>query len=328
MKVLHCPIEIAGQMGILCKGLMDKGITAVAWNTFHTYLGYKDHLYNIDCYEMETMIHDAIQYFDIFHFHYAHTMSTDFSDLELIKAAGKKMIMHHWGNDVRTEAIAKLNNPYCYTGDSPPPEQIANRLTKLAQYIDCAIVQDYEVLPYVSPYYKKVIVVPIAFDVLSTSAYYPSLTETNPLIIHAPTNPEFKGTIYIEAAIARLQVEGFNFRYKRIEKMSNQEALKLYQEADIVVDQILCGSYGMLAVESMSLGKPVVGYIREDLLTTFPTPPPIYSANPITIYDKLKELIINAPLRRELGEKGRTYAAMYHDVRTVTSQLISVYNQL
>lgn len=328
MKVLNSPIEIAGQMGILCKELIEKNIKAIAWNTFHSYLGYKDYLYNIDCYEIETMIQDAIRYFDIFHFHYAATLTTDHSDLEQIKAAGKSMIMHHWGNDVRTDAIAKLNNPYVYTGDSPPPEQIDNKLKQLTKYIEYAIVQDHEVLPYVLPYYKKVFVIPIALDVLSIEPSYPSIYEEQPLLIHAPTNPLFKGTAFIEAAIEQLKHEGLSFRYKRIEKMSNQQAIKFYQEADIVVDQILCGSYGMLAVEAMSLGKPVVGYIRDDLQATFSNALPIYSANPATIYDVLKDVITNPDLRLKLGNKGRKYTKQFHDVRNIASQLISIYREI
>lgn len=328
MKVVHTPIEIAGQMGMLSKGLMEKDVKSIAWNTFHTYLGYKESVYNMDIYELETLLPDAIAYFDLFHFHYAATMATDYADLRLLKSMQKPMIMHHWGNDVRIEAIAKRNNPYAYAGDSLPPEQIHAKLSALSQFIDAAIVQDYEVLPYVSPYYKKVYVLPIAIDIRDIQPFYPSAYETNPLILHAPTNPLFKGTAYIEAAIERLKSEGFTFRYERIEHLSNDQALQLYQAADIVVDQILCGSYGMLAVEAMSMGKVVVGYIRDDLLPTFPDIPLIYSTNPTTIYDVLKHLLLHPKLRHELGVKGRKYAKKVHDVRTVASQLLAIYKEI
>lgn len=328
MRIVHSPIEIAGQMGILCNGLNKRGLTATAYNTFHTYLGYRDYINNVDVYEIEYLMHDILQYFDVLHFHYAATFLQGGSDLPLNQRLGKKMVMHHWGNDVRTHAVASVNNPYVYTDDSPPAEQVHATLSKLSRYIEHAIVQDYEVYPYVAPYYEHVHVVPIAFAARSRKPRYPLLTESCPLIIHAPTNPLFKGTVYIEKAIEKLKDEGMSFRYQRVEKMNNAQAVALYGQADIVVDQILCGSYGMLAVESMSLGKPVVGYIREDLKQTFPENPPILSANPDDIYDVLKDLITNPRLRSEAGQRGRSYAVKYHDTAVVTGQLIDIYNQL
>ncbi len=328
MRVMHCPIEIAGQMGTLSKGLQAAGVISEAFNTFHTYLGYRDYVHNIDLFELEWIVPYALRYFDLFHFHYAATMLQDHYDLQQIHALGKPVVMHHWGNDVRTHDVATRHNPYAYTGDSPPPEEVDARLKLLSRYIDHAIVQDYEVYPYVTPYYKHVHVLPIAFDVRSVSPVYPSRKETTPLVIHAPTNPLFKGTAHVEAAIERLQREGVPFRYRRIEKISNAEALKLYREADVVIDQILCGSYGLLAVEAMSMGKPVIGYVREDLKGTFPEPPPILSANPDTVYDVLKECLSSPALRIETGRKSRKYAQAYHDVRVVVQQLLGLYRSL
>lgn len=328
MKILHSPIEIAGQMGILSRSLCKRGIESAAYNTFHSYLGYKDYVLNMDVYELEWMMLDVIRYFDLFHFHYGSSLLPDFEDLEIIHREGKSMVMHHWGNDVRTHALATANNRYAYTGDSPPEEQIHTSLLSISRYIRHAIVQDYEVYPYVKAYYQKVHVLPITMDVMQEEPSYPDINQSNPLVLHAPTNPLFKGTEAIETAIERLQKEGIQFRYQRIEKMSHGTAKQLYKNADIVVDQILCGSYGMLAVESMSLGKPVVGYIRDDLIPLFPMRPPIVSANPDNIYDVLKELILYPAMRVKKGKEGRKYAEKYHDSRHVVEHLIRIYKEI
>ncbi|WP_213411093.1 glycosyltransferase family protein [Xylanibacillus composti] len=328
MKVLHSPIEIAGQMGMLCQGLKAQGVEAIAYNTFHSYLGYREYVFNMDIFELEWMFRDIVRHFDLFHFHYAATLLDGYADLPLLYKAGKPIVMHHWGNDVRTHALATVNNRYAYTGDSPPEEVIDERLQVMTRYIRHAIVQDHEVLPYVERYYEKVHVLPITMDVRKMKPYYPEPHTSNPLIIHAPTNPLFKGTAYVEEAIDQLRQEGLLFRYRRIEKMSNKEALQLYREADIVVDQILCGSYGMLAVESMSLGKPVVGYIRADLVGRFPSPPPICSANPSQVKERLRELITNASLRQAKGREGRRFAETYHDIRPVVRKLRAIYEEI
>jgi hypothetical protein len=326
--VLHCPMEIASQMGNLCAGLRRRGVEAAAYNTFHTYLGYQDNVFNMDIFEIEWLFPSVLRNFDLFHFHYAATMLPDFADLPLLSAAGKPMVMHHWGNDVRFHDVAREKNPYVYTGDSPPDEEIRRRLEILSRHIPYAIVQDYEVYPYVAPFYEKVFTLPLALDVAAVRPRYPDERRKVPLLIHAPTNPLFKGTEFIETAIRRLRGEGVRFHYRRIEKMDNREALRLYRMADVIIDQILCGSYGMLAVESMSLGKPVVGFVREDLLPLFPEEPPIVNANPDTICDVLRELIAEPRLRREKGLEGRRYVEKHHDLDTVSGQLLDIYKEI
>ncbi|QOY34211.1 glycosyltransferase [Anaerobacillus isosaccharinicus] len=324
MRIFQGTTEIAGQMGIISGELKKRGYYAVGYNTFHSYLGYKDHLINTTYHEIAKQVKHIINTFDCFHFHYASSLLLDFKDLPLIKSTGKKMIMHHWGNDVRFHEQAKVNNPYVYTGDSPSNEIIHERLTKISAHIDEAIVQDHEVLPYVEPYYKKVNVAPIAIDLDKFNPKYPDCKKNVPLILHAPTNPEFKGTKYIEAAIKEL-ANTHTFEYKRLEKLSNAEIIKIYRDADIIADQILCGSYGLLSVESMALGKPVITFIRPDIANTFPSGLPIVNANPDTVYEKLKLLIEQPSLRKELGMLGRKYVENYHSKEIVTDKLIQIY---
>ncbi|NYV67788.1 glycosyltransferase family 1 protein [Bacillus sp. Gen3] len=327
MKILHGTTEIAGQMGILSRALKEKGHYSIGYNTFHSYLGYKDHLINTTPEKIKEESEKIIDSFDLFHFHYCTTLDENFQDLSIIKEKKKKMIMHHWGNDVRFHEQAKINNPYVYTGDSPPNEVMHERLTKISKYIKQAIVQDYEVYEYVKNYYEKVHVLPIAIDVSSITPKFPSIVKKKPLVLHAPTNPEFKGTVYVEDVIQKLQTT-HEFEYKRIEKMSNEEALKLYEDADIIIDQILCGSYGLLSVESMALGKPVITFIRPDLLNTFPPELPIVNANPDNLYDQVKLLLENPILRQHLGLLGRKYVSTYHNHPVVCEKLLTIYSQL
>lgn len=327
MRIFHGTTEIAGQMGILSDALIRKGYDSVGFNTFHSYLGYKDHLVNTDLDGLKDKYDEILDSFDLFHFHYGTTLLSDHSDLPDIQRRNKKMVMHHWGNDVRFHDRAKVNNPYAYTGDSPPNEEIDKKLRVLSAYIKEAIVQDYEVYDYVKNYYKKVHVVPIAIDLSHFTPCYPSLDKEKLLILHAPTNPDFKGTSYIEKTIDQLKTK-YDFEYKRIEKMNHEDVIKLYRDADIIIDQVLCGSYGLLSVESMALGKPVVAFIRPDLVSAFPKDLPIVNANPNNLYERVEMLIENPKLRRELGEKGRTYVEKVHSHEKVADQLIDIYAHL
>lgn len=327
MKVFHGTTEIAGQMGILSSALNKKGHCSVGYNTFHSYLGYKDYLVNTDQEGLNEKYEEILEGFNIYHFHYNTTICPDFTDLPELKKRKKKMIMHHWGNDVRFHEQAKNNNPFVYTGDSPPNEEIHGKLLKITEYIKEAIVQDFEVYEYVKDYYEKVHILPIAIDLSHFEPHYPSSIKEKPLILHAPTNPAFKGTTCVEETIEKLKGK-YDFDYRRIEKMNHEEVISLYADADIIIDQVLCGSYGLLSVESMALGKPVLTYIRSDLVSTFPNELPIINSNPDTLNHQLKLLLENPKLRRELGMKGRSYAEKYHSHDRVIEQLLTIYSNL
>ncbi|TXK84645.1 glycosyltransferase family 4 protein [Paenibacillus sp. N3.4] len=327
MKIFQGTIEIAGQMGILSGELKKRGHLASGYNIFHSYLGYKDHLVNTNSHEIQTTYKHIINFFDLFHFHYASSLLPDYKDLEIIRGKGKKMIMHHWGNDIRFHDLARINNPYVYTGDSPGNEVIHHRLTAISQYVDEAIVQDYEVYTYARPYYKKVHVVPISIDLSRFIPSSPKKDVKRPLILHAPTNPDFKGTLAIEEAIHHLQ-KSYNFEYRRIQHLNHEEAVKLYREADLIIDQIRCGSYGLLSVEAMALGKPVLAFIRSDVAARFPSQLPVVNANPDNITSAIQLLLENPSLRLEMGEHGREYAEKYHAKEVVVDLLEQIYGNL
>src|SRR5688572_19354212 len=98
MKIIQGPTEIAGQIGILSRHLLDNGYQVGGYNWFHTYLNYKSNIVNTDLFEITKEIPTYTEHFDIFHFHNGETFLLNFADLPLIKDAGKKMVMHHWGN--------------------------------------------------------------------------------------------------------------------------------------------------------------------------------------------------------------------------------------
>ncbi|MCM3761874.1 glycosyltransferase family 4 protein [Alkalihalobacillus oceani] len=326
MRIFQGINEIAGQMGIFAGDLTKRGHHVRCYNTFHSYLGYEENLLNLEKEELVQKVEDILTDYDIYHFHYAETLVDDFSDLAQLKKYRKKAVMHHWGNDVRFHEQARERNKYVYTGDSPANEVMHKKLTAISAIVKDAIVQDYEVYDYVKDYYERVHVLPIAVNL----DHIPNVEETEnkvPLLIHAPTNPLFKGTVHFEKVIEQLK-ESYEFNYVRIEQLNHEKALHMYQKADIILDQILCGSYGLFSVEAMAMGKPVVTYVRDDLLPTFPEIPPIVNANPDTLYDKIELLIKYPEVRKAYGKQGRRYVEAYHSSAVVTKQLEEIYKQL
>ncbi|MFZ7102541.1 MAG: glycosyltransferase family protein [Peptococcaceae bacterium] len=327
MQIVHAPTEIAGQIGILCEGLRAKGHHASGYNWFNSFLNYSGKILNTDAYELAKLINTLAKYSDIIHFHNGNTLLLEYADLAHFHKMKTKMVMHHWGNDVRSKLKVKKLNPYSLPTSYLRDSEIHKRLFLLAKYIDTAIVQDYEVYLYVKDYYKNVHILPLACNVGNFPVAYPDPGRQIPKVIHAPTNRAFKGTAYVEEAVAKLQPQTA-FIYQTVEKMSHDAAIKAYLEADIVIDQLLCGTYGMLSVEAMAMGKVVVAFIREDVKNHLPADLPIVNAKPETLSEVLAGLINNPARRAQLGRAGREYVMKHHEIGVVTDQLCRIYQQL
>ncbi|MFN5962886.1 MAG: glycosyltransferase [Verrucomicrobiota bacterium] len=136
-------------------------------------------------------------------------------------------------------------------------------------------------------------------------------------IVHAPSNALVKGTRYIEAALEVLRGEGFSFSYTRVEGMPQREARKIYESADLLIDQLLCGWYGGLSAELMALGKPVVCYLRDEDLGYLPGgmagDVPVIRADPESVTDVLREVLGRSrEWLAERGRRGRAYVERWH----------------
>ncbi len=334
-KVVHVPLEIAGQAGLICKYLREAGYRAHSFNYFENYLQYEN-VFETEAYELIKTLDKFIDYYDVFHFHNGYSIIDDFRDFDMIKAAGKKLIMHHRGNDVRSELMAKKGNdyvnPYVNTANYLTDDLIFKNLEIFSESMDAAIVQDYELYKYVIDYYSKkgksVYVLPRFINSKAILPSYPDLSSKVPMIVHAPTHRGFKGSDIIKATIDRLKKDGIALKYLNIEGICHKEALNYYSQADIVIDQVLCGAYGNVSVEAMAMGKAVICYIRPDLMALYPRELPIVSANPDNLYDRLRYLILNPEERHRLGVEGRKYIEKYHEGSKLINDLIQIYQKV
>ncbi len=148
-------------------------------------------------------------------------------------------------------------------------------------------------------------------------------------VLHAPTWREIKGSDYIIGAIEALKAEGENVELVLVEKIPHDKVRAIYESADILVDQVLVGWYGGLAVELMALGKPVVAYIRERDLKFVPAAMrdqlPVVSADPSTIKEVIRKLVRDVELRRSLAERSRRFVEDWHDPKKVAEITTKAY---
>ncbi|MDH2382195.1 hypothetical protein [Bradyrhizobium sp. CER78] len=135
-------------------------------------------------------------------------------------------------------------------------------------------------------------------------------------VLHAPTWREIKGSDFVIAAIKELEAEGENVELVLVENVPHAEVRGVYETADLLVDQVLVGWYGGLAVELMALGKPVIAFLRERDLELIPVEMrddlPVISATPETLKETLRGLIRDRAGLRLHGKRSRAFVEKWH----------------
>lgn len=333
VRVFQGTREIAGQAYYSAKGLRANGVDAKAvfWEESPYRYPY-DKCLNINkknkllypYYFIKVLaysIYCMVKY-DVFHFHCRQSLLPKKADLPILKAFGKKIYFEYHGTEIRQKSIASRINPAWENMDMPDEKALVANAKHLLKYADGVIIHDDELLPHF-PEGCEPFIVPLRMDVEELLKAEP-VPHDKLTILHAPTNSAVKGSEYVNKAIEELK-EKYDFDYIQVQNMPQSEAKKLYRTADIIVDQLLMGTYGVFAIEVMALGKPVITYITDEMKESFPEDLPVISASPDTIKEVLEELIVNGEKRKEAGEKGIEYVKKYHDCRRNAQILRDIY---
>jgi len=143
-------------------------------------------------------------------------------------------------------------------------------------------------------------------------------------IIHAPSSPKIKGTAYIVDVINRLISQGYLIDFRLIENMPHDHLIFEFRDADIIIDQVLLGWYGMVSIEAMALGKPVCTRIDPELEMYIPENT-IMNCDKDTLFEKLAYLINNPDVRNKYAKNGRKYVEDNHDVAQICKRLCETY---
>ena len=227
-------------------------------------------------------------------------------------------------SEIRTRSEAVRSNFYAHLDDGYN-ENAAQLLERLPAVFPACIVDNAEAAEYAAKVHQRVYVVPPA---IRLPAYEGASAEAGKTFVVAHlAADDAKGGEFIEKAIARLRSEGHDVRCDRISGLGHADAFMRIKKADIVVDQLFHGSYGLAAVEGMALGKPVLSHLRADLVPKSNGELPIVSANPATIYRQLLALLQDKKRRRSLGEQGRLFAEKHHALEAVIPLLTDAYRK-
>jgi len=270
-------------------------------------------------------LRDSVRRYDLFHFNFGQTLFTVrqlglvFDELAWLKRRGKTVFVTYQGCDVRPKAACPCRRPHCYAEDRYR-QPAAHRVLRLADRI-------FYLNPDLRHWLPGATFIPYASVDASQIKPAPEPTAEEIVVVHAPTDVDIKGTAFVISAVEELRSSGLAVRLELVEAATRAQVLDRIRAGHVLVDQLLLGWYGALAVEAMAIGRPVLCYVREDEPddNPFGTELPIVRTSPEILAADLRRLVTDANLRRSLGEDGRSFAAARHDPRAIARAILGDY---
>lgn len=147
-------------------------------------------------------------------------------------------------------------------------------------------------------------------------------------ICHAPRIRSVKGTEEILRAVENLS-KTIPVEMVLIENMPHSEAVKLKSTCHIAIDQIASGDmgYGVNSLESLAMGICTVTNLSDAYIEFIPDHP-FALAVPENLEKVLRELVLDADLRKSYAMAGPPWIAATHNWKTVAETMHRRYEEL
>ncbi|MCC6534012.1 MAG: hypothetical protein IT531_15795 [Burkholderiales bacterium] len=352
LKVVHGPVNVGNQPWVLSRHERALGVRSDLVVNYDTWLGYSsDRCLSALADRSRRSIMRRAWFgltapfrYDVLHYYFGLSFLAwnDFGerdwywyrDMQLARKLGRTVFMTLQGCDVRLSSESAARNRYtpCHEGHCNAAPSCRLSLDRARrELIGDALPLAHRLFalnPELVQFVPNAVFVPYAN--VDVDAFEPMLpTEDGPVVIlHAPSDPSIKGSDLIIAALERLQAH-FPIEFVQVKGLPHAEAIRLYQRADLVIDQMLAGWYGGFAVEAMAMGKPIACYIRDEDLACVPEAMvrdlPIVRITPDTVVDDLAAVLSDRRRLAELGERSRRFVLRWHHPRRIAAAMIRSY---
>lgn len=143
---------------------------------------------------------------------------------------------------------------------------------------------------------------------------------STPLVLHAPTSGPLKGSEAVDRICAKLADAGL-IRYRRLGGIRHQELPSLFAEADLLIDGIRLGDYGVTACEAMSSGLCVLGHVSDSVRKHLDDGVPILETTEDSLESNIRTLVFDANLRVDLSHQGPHFVQNYHSREATIERL-------
>jgi hypothetical protein len=323
VRVLHSPVNVAGGPGAISQGLRDLGVesTLLVFNERPFERGFDRNLRLRDTSRRASVLFNlpkqlaafawALTRFDVFHFHAGMTLVPQRVNLPALKASRKGIVFQSWGSDLRGRRAEDVR--YLRSADAAiVGSYLTRRLAPRGPW------PEYDIVP----------------PAIVLRDWQPSPEEPGAVlrVAHAPSKRAIKGTEAVIAAVDALRARDAPVELDLIEGVPHREARRRYAGADVIVDQLRIGWYGMFAIESMALAKPVVVHLDEraaaETEEAFGLALPMIRADERGLEDVLGRLVEERESLPELGRRSREYVERVHAHTEVARRVLEIYERV
>jgi hypothetical protein len=354
--VLHCPTDTGRNAWTLAQAEKELGLQSTVLVYHSTWLGYPN---DIDLRTRERspagkawaigrLLLKAARDYDVVHFNGGRSLMPgspglhvwlSTTDLRYLRALGKGLVVTFQGCDTRRAGYCTEHYEICACAAecvTRCPPALDRHKARLAhgfdRYADAIFSLNPDLL-WVLPARARFLPY-TTIDLREWRALPPRKpSDAGPFVIlHAPTNRGVKGTRLIVEAVEAVSREYPQVELLLVENMPSAEVRACYERADLVIDQVLLGWYGGLAVEAMALGKPVVCYLRDEDLKFIPEQMrrelPIINTLPGDLLGTLRSILEGRLDLTEVSRRGRAYVEHWHDPLTVAARMKATYERI
>lgn len=238
------------------------------------------------------------------------------ADVRRLAELGKRMALIAHGSDVRDPAAHMARDEWSYftVGDDAWRATLAEQTARNRGFAEECGWPVFFSTPDLAFDLPSGSWLPVVVEVEQWASPYPVLERERPRVLHVPSqrNPPIKGTHLIMPVLERLEREGV-IEVVAPSGLPHAELRALVQECDVVIDQLLFGSYGVAAVEAMAAGRVTIGRMIDGVRARMPEPPEMLEATPETLYDVLSSVRDRRDELRERAARGVAFVKRWHN---------------
>jgi glycosyltransferase involved in cell wall biosynthesis len=259
---------------------------------------------------------------DVFHVHYL------LQDCYLALRSGKKPVVGHaHGSDLRTT----LKHPFW-------GRIVRHNLRNCAKIL----VSTPDILGAAKTFREDAEYLPNPVDRL---LFYPkplqASSDRKKVLIASDSNWSVKGTDLAVRALSKIKkqvdvsviahgadfartkalADSLDLRLNVLPKVPHEKLNEYYWNSDLVIDRFKIGSLGMISLEAIACGRPVVTYVSSEYGENEDFP-----LKDVNTEEKIAEVIRELP--RRLWETENGFLEEHHDIQAIESRIVSIYEEL
>jgi hypothetical protein len=155
---------------------------------------------------------------------------------------------------------------------------------------------------------------PVVVDVDAWASDAPVLQRDRLVVVHIPTRPWLKGSHLVDGALQDLHEDGV-VDYRRLEQVSAETVRREVLDADVVIDQVVLGCYGVMAVQGMAAGRLTLAHVHERNRARVGGDLPVVEVTPDSLVAVIQAVASDRDAFRAAAAAGPAFVRHWHDGR-------------